>query len=161
MIHLNANCLMEDLLARSMGLNTYAEIMDAAQNKDVSSDTAFQHAFNGFYRVRRNAEWREYYYKLFERAKNDHYSFADVISCLYVETGNVEASFSSKMIATIDSGKPIWDQYVLRNLGLEPRGKNSRERIENAIRIYDLKVSSFQLFSYKNLNQFHLFLLAH
>ena len=38
---------------------------------------------------------------------------ADVIGSLYVEAGNVEASFSSKMIATIDPEKPIWDQYVL------------------------------------------------
>ena len=97
----------------------------------------FQHAFNAFYRVRRNAEWRKCYYKIFEQAKKEHYSFADVIGCLYVETGNIEASFSSKMIATIDSDKPIWDQYVLQNMGLELKGKNPRERVENAILIYD------------------------
>ena len=97
----------------------------------------FQHAFNVFYRVRRNAEWRKCYYKLFEWAKKEHYSFEDVIGCLYVETGNIEASFSSKMIATIDPDKPIWDQYVLQNLGLELKGKNPRERVENAILIYD------------------------
>lgn len=60
-----------------------------------------------------------------------------MIGCLYVETGNIEASFSSRMIATIDSDKPIWDQYVLQNLGLELKGKNPRERVENAILIYD------------------------
>ena len=90
-----------------------------------------------FYRVRRNAEWRKCYYKIFEQAKKEHYFFADVIGCLYVETGNIEASFSSKMIATIDSDKPIWDQYVLQNMGLELKGKNPRERVENAILIYD------------------------
>jgi len=136
-IHLDANRLMESQLARSMGLDKYADIMEAARKNDVSSDASFQHAFNAFYRVRRNAEWRKCYYKLFERAKKDHYSFADVIGCLYVETGNIEASFSSKMIATIDPDKPIWDQYVLQNLGLELKGKNPRERVENAILIYD------------------------
>lgn len=60
-----------------------------------------------------------------------------MIGCLYVETGNVEASFSSKMIATINPENPIWDQYVLQNLGLVLNGKNPRERIENAIEIYD------------------------
>ena len=90
-----------------------------------------------FYRVRRNAEWGKCYYKIFEQAKKEHYFFADVIGCLYVETGNIEASFSSKMIATIDPNKPIWDQYVLQNLGLELKGKNPRERVENAILIYD------------------------
>ena len=58
MIHLDVNCLMENQLARSMGLDKYADIMEAAKKKDVSSDDAFQHAFNAFYRVRRNAEWK-------------------------------------------------------------------------------------------------------
>ena len=137
MIHLDANHLLESQLARSLGLDKYADIMEATWKNDVSSDIVFQHAFNAFYRVRRNAEWRENYYKLFERAKKEHYSFADVIGCLYVETGNIEASFSSKMIATIDPDKPIWDQYVLQNLGLELKGKNPRERVEKAIQIYD------------------------
>ena len=137
MICVDASRLLESQLARSMGLDKYAIIMEAAKKKDISSDVAFQHAFNAFYRVRRNAEWRKCYYMLFERAKKEHYSFADVIGCLYVETGNIEASFSSKMIATIDPDKPIWDQYVLQNLGLEPKGKNPRERVENAILIYE------------------------
>lgn len=134
---LNASKLLECQLARSMGLDKYAEIMEAARERDVSSDASFQHAFNAFYRVRRNAEWRECYYTLFERAKKEQYSFADIIKCLYVETGNVEASFSSKMIATIDPEKPIWDQYVMQNLGLELKGKTPQERVDSAIHIYD------------------------
>ena len=58
MIQLSAGKLLEQQLARSMGLDKYADIMNAAREKDISSDAAFQHAFNAFYRVRRNAEWR-------------------------------------------------------------------------------------------------------
>ncbi len=134
---LSAGRLLEDQLARSMGLDKYADIMNGAREKDVSCDKEFQRSFNAFYRVRRNAEWRESYYKLFERAKKEHCSFADAIGLLYVETGNVEASFSSKMIATINPEMPIWDQYVLKNLGLVLNGKEPRERIGNAIQIYD------------------------
>ena len=36
----------------------------------------------------------------------------------YKEIGNIEASFSSKMIATIDPNMPIWDRYVMQNLCL-------------------------------------------
>ncbi len=136
MMQLSAGLLLENQLARSMGLDKYADIMKAAKEKDVSSDAAFQHAFNAFYRVRRNAEWQKSYYQLFESAKEKRYSFADVIGVLYVETGNIEASFTSKMIATIDPDKPIWDQYVLQNLGLELKGKNPREKVGNAIEIY-------------------------
>ncbi len=137
MLKLSAGKLLEDQLARSMGLDKYADIMNGAQEKDVSCDMDFQHEFNAFYRVRRNAGWRDCYYKLFERAKKEHFSFADVIGSLYVETGNIEASFSSKMIATIDPAMPIWDQYVLQNLGLDLKGKTPRERIINAVQIYD------------------------
>ena len=137
MLHLDAGHILETQLARSLGLDKYAYIIQTVQQKDISSYAGFQRIFNSFYTVRRNTEWRECYYKLFERAKKEHYTFADVIGCLYVETGNVEASFTSKMISAINPDKPIWDQYVLENLGLELTGKTPRERISNAIAIYD------------------------
>jgi len=40
------------------------------------------------------------------------------------------------MIATIDPEKPIWDQYVLQNLGLELKGRSPREKIDNAVEVY-------------------------
>ena len=48
----------------------------------------------------------------------------------------MEASFSSKMLATIDAKKPIWDQYVLQNLGLELTGKTKEEKLLKAIDLY-------------------------
>ena len=60
-----------------------------------------------------------------------------IITELYHLTGNVEASFSSKMLATIDPSKPIWDQYVLQNLGLALTGKTQEEKLANAIHLYD------------------------
>ena len=137
MLKLSAKELLEEQLARSMGLDRYAGIMEAARTSDVSTNKEFQRTFNGFYRVRRNAEWRESYYKIFERAKKNHETFGDVICSLYIQTGNIEASFTSKMIATIDPDKPIWDQYVLQNLGLEIKGKTPLERVNSAISIYD------------------------
>ena len=136
MIHLNANQILEEQFARSLGLDKYEMIMRFAASTDISSDLGFQKAFNTFYRIRRNVEWRKCYYDLFERAKVNHYTFADVIRTLYKATGNVECSFSSKMIATIDPNKPIWDQYVIQNLGLELKGKIPQERVENAIEVY-------------------------
>ena len=53
-----------------------------------------------------------------------------------METGNIEASFSSKMIATIDPDKPIWDQYVLQNLGMELTGKTQAEKLAYAVTLY-------------------------
>lgn len=138
MIHLDAETLLEELFARSLGLDKYEMIMRFAASTDVSHDSGFQKTFNAFYRIRRNAEWRKCYYALFEQAKVNHYSFADVIRLLYKKTGILESSFSSKMIATIDPDKPIWDQYVIKNLGLELKGKTSQERVENAVKVYGM-----------------------
>ena len=97
----------------------------------------FQRFFNGYYRIRRNEEWRQHYYSLFRKAQEEHYSFEQIIRELFRLTGNVEASFSSKLLATIDASKPIWDQYVLRGLGLELTGKTQEERLQNAVILYD------------------------
>ena len=40
------------------------------------------------------------------------------------------------MLATLDENKPIWDQYVLLNLGFELKGKTPGERVQNAVEIY-------------------------
>ena len=129
---LSTESVLKTQLAKSVGLDRYAEIMHG----DPASPE-FQQSFNGYYRIRRNAEWRNVYYALFIKARAEHFSFAQILSALYGETGNVEASFSSKMLATIDSSKPIWDQYVLQNLGLELTGKTQDEKPHNAIILCD------------------------
>ena len=78
---------------------------------------------------------------MFLTAKAHRYSFEQIITALFNATGNVEASFSSKMLATIDDSKPIWDQYVLQNLGLELTGKAQEEKLQNAIALYDAILS--------------------
>ena len=137
LIRLNAEKILELQFAKSLGLDLYEELITIAPVTDVSQNPVFQRKFNAFYRIRRNAEWRRCYYSLFEQAKEKQYGFADVIRTLFVETGNVECSFSSKMLATIEPQKPIWDQYVLQNLGLVLNGKTPHERVENAIEVYE------------------------
>lgn len=119
-----------------MGLDNYSWIMNTAFNANVSDNEEFQRVYNHYYRIRRNDTWQKVYYDYFELNKNNKPSFEDIITYLYERTGNVEASFASKMLATIDSTKPIWDQYVLKNLNLELKGKTQKEKLENAIRLY-------------------------
>ena len=133
-----ARKLLEEQFARSLALDKYKRMLNMVNTIDVSKDFEFQKTFNAFYRIRRNARWRKCYYGLFECIKKEEASFEKVITGLYSETGNVEASFSSKMIATIDPNKPIWDQYVLQNLVLELKGKTPQERVKNAVSIYHL-----------------------
>lgn len=158
MIHLSACEILNTQLASSLGLDRYSEIM----NGDPSSPT-FQRLFNGYYRIRRNAEWREVYYALFTKARQENYTFEQIITSLYCATKNVEASFSSKMLATIDSSKPIWDQYVLQNLGLELTGRTQDEKLENAIILYDAILNWYDEYlqteeAQQNIQEFNLWL---
>ena len=114
---INATEILQACMAHGLGLDRYADIM---QNADPSSDD-FQKLFNGYYRVRRNDEWRKSYYTLFCKAWKLCYSFDQIVGELYESTGNVEPSFSSKMLATIDSQCPIWDSHVLDKLELTDR----------------------------------------
>ena len=114
-------------LAASLGLESYEEIMTCACQTNIETDVDFQRTFNAFYRIRRNEEWRKVYYHLFEELKENTPSFECIIRYMYEKTGNIEASFSSKMLATLCPQKPIWDRYVVENLGLKLEGKSKEE----------------------------------
>lgn len=55
---------------------------------------------------------------------------------LHTELGRIEASFSSKLLATISPDMPIWDEFVLDNLKLKKPQQNSRNRFEDTILLY-------------------------
>ncbi len=130
------NKIFQDNLASSMGLDKYQYIIDNVRKTDVSVDTDFQRVFNGFYVVRRNESWRKVYYELFEHVKSGNPTFESILTHMYDCTGNVEPSFSSKMLATVFPEKPIWDQYVVQNLNMKLVGKSKQERLENAVALY-------------------------
>ncbi|WP_217587475.1 hypothetical protein [Lentibacillus saliphilus] len=133
---IDVNKIIEERLAGSMGLDRYADIMSRVNSINVSRDEDFQRQFNGFYKVRRNAAWRKIYYEVFETMKAERATFAIIIKTLFEKTGNIEASFSSKMLATLNPNKPIWDRYVVQNLNLKLTGKSKHEQLENAIALY-------------------------
>lgn len=136
-IDFDVNQVLQDRLASSMGLDKYKTIMDKVNVVNVSNDADFQRVFNGFYLVRRNSEWRKSFYDFFEDAKNKFVTFEEILTYLYEATGNIEPSFSSKMLATLDSSKPIWDRYVIQNLQIKLEGNTKKDKLKNAIRLYD------------------------
>ena len=135
-IDFDVNQVLQDRLASSMGLDKYKTIMGIVNTVDVSIDADFQRVFNGFYLVRRNAEWRKVFYDFFEGAKKKPISFEEILTYLYEKTGYIEPSFSSKMLATLDPSKPIWDRYVIQNLQIELQGKTKSDKLKNAIKLY-------------------------
>ena len=104
----------------------------------VSADKDFQREFNHFYRIRRNEEWRKKFYRIFEDTKQKTApDFAEVLEELYAQTGNVEASFASKMVATLNPNKPIWDSMVLSVLLMKPETKNGKATVSSVISCYN------------------------
>lgn len=126
------------------GLRKYQDIMAMLNIVNVSLDKDFQKMYNGFYRVRqRKPEFYEVYYSYMEKLKGNSVSFEEVIKHLYNELGRIEPSFSSKLVATIDDSKPVWDIHVLNNLALKqpPYFSGSDEeklmRIDKLIDLYN------------------------
>ncbi len=118
----------------SLSLNNYYYIIN---NIDKCNTTEFQKKFNAFYKIRRGESWRKKYYNFFYKNKDrKNITFEEILKYLYEETGNIEASFASKMLSTINPNMPIWDQYVLKNLLniKEVKGKN---RLDKTICVYN------------------------
>ena len=129
--------LIEKTIASAFGLDHYKYLIERLPKVDISKDVDyFQKTFNYYYRVRRGETWRKHYYDYFQESKSSSVSFADIITYLYGKTeGMIEPSFSSKMYATLNTDKPIWDQNVLDALNLKLTGIGM-QRLNNAIDLY-------------------------
>ena len=146
MHYIDVKKVIETRIAESMGFDKYKQIMEMVRQTNVSSDTDFQRTFNAFYRVRRNVEWRKAYYDLFEAAKDSNSSFESIIRTMYETTGNIEASFSSKMLATINADMPIWDRYVVQNLCLNMKGRTKEDQLKCAVDLYGQMINWYDDF---------------
>lgn len=100
------------------GLQKYLWLQRNRDAVDVRVNAEYQRKFNHFYRVRRGATWQGHFYALLEEHKHRGVAFGNVLSALYAATSRYEASFASKLVATIDPTMPVIDSVVLKNLGL-------------------------------------------
>ena len=97
---------------------TYRTILKSVGEVDLRSGDAevVRRRFNSFYGVRRNAEWRATFYASFEAAKASQLPpaglFAKIVQAIHADTGRVEASFVSKLVATVNPQAPIIDSVV-------------------------------------------------
>jgi len=53
-----------------------------------------------------------------EESKSSDVNFTQVLRALHAATGRYEASFASKLVATLDPTQPVIDRFVLENFGL-------------------------------------------
>jgi hypothetical protein len=99
-------------------VTTYRTILRSIAGDDLVSEGAepTRRRFNAYYGVRRNAAWRTAFYARFEVAKGSSLSasemFEDVVEGLRADTGRIEASFASKLVATLRPNSPVIDSIV-------------------------------------------------
>lgn len=126
-------------------VDKYLKIQDLLMNVYVSKDLEFQKLYKGFYRVRRNDQWCEIYFDLLQQQKKSPKSFSEILKALHEKTGRFEASFASKLIATVDPNSPVWDSIVLENTGLSVPAYNlpDNERLDSIISTYDKLRAAF------------------
>jgi hypothetical protein len=117
-----------------------------ATNANAHTDSVFRRRFNHFYRVRRNAVWRTSYFSLMGRARQETLQFHAVLDALRTATNRLEASFASKLIATINPALPVIDKFVLRNVGLRLPAQNIQDRTAAIIRVHSSLQASFHAY---------------
>jgi len=123
----------------AIGLEQYKWIMNNLSVADVSTDRNFQKRFNHFYKMRqRTPEFYQVFYSKLQVSKtNPNLTFDNVLDHFWAKLGRVEASFSSKLVATVNPDMPVWDKEVLKNLGLRPPLYSDRNRLEKTKRLYN------------------------
>jgi len=100
-------------------LARYSWLQRQVRLRDVSVNDEFQRRFSGFYRVRRNLQWRAAYFGLLESEKANGINFPDALGKIARRCGRIEASFASKLVATLDASKPVIDKFVLGYFKME------------------------------------------
>lgn len=119
------------------GIVKYLAIQNQVRKVDVSKDRTFQNSYNGFYRVKcRSADWYQTYYEFMEHSKRSSVDFEMALDHIHTNTGRCEASFASKLVATLDPSQPVWDIHVLRNLGKEPPATYSVNKLKETKECY-------------------------
>jgi len=121
-VHLTRQHILAALPKVAEGLGKYLCIQAVAHGgSDLARDPIFQKKYNGFYKVRRSENWRRIYFKLLEHERQQtklaRRNFQDVLEEIENQTKRVEASFASKLVATVDPQQPIIDSVVLANVG--------------------------------------------
>jgi hypothetical protein len=89
-----------------------------------------------------------------DQAKREQLTFDQVIHRLHQATGRYEASFASKLIATLHPSKPIIDSVVLRNLKLRLPLPGSHDRAAKIDALHQQLGNLFVAFSQTKQGQY-------
>jgi hypothetical protein len=87
--------------------------------------------------VRRSFEWQREFFALMEKSKGGDVAFSEALRTIHRSTGRIEASFTSKLVATLDASKPVLDKFVLGHFRLRLPAWSLADREDATIEVYD------------------------
>ena len=122
-----------------VGLNKYLWLQGHVTDNPTTfySDLFFQKKYNGFYKVqRRNESWMSAYYSIMAEAAAQRFSFEKILISLCQATSRVEASFSSKLFATLNPAAPVIDAWVLVNTGIKLPYAGAKNRLQDICKVH-------------------------
>lgn len=148
MITLTKKQIIEAIPKIRKGLEQYVWLQNQVNNTDVRKDEEFQRKFNYFYKItpHRDKIWQKEFYTLLQKSKTKNSTFEKVLSELFKKTGKIEASFSSKLIATINPTMPVIDSIVLKNLKIKLPYSYTKNRELIIKEIYQALINEFSKF---------------
>ena len=131
------------------GIDLYNKIMEKVEPLNEN----FQKKFSRFYRVRRNQDWKKAFFQILHESSKKR-KFKDILEELWRKTDQMEASFASKMLHTLNPQMPIWDSIVVvHQLGIKvPVKKNKatdndeKDRMGKIIAIYEQLCKGYDSF---------------
>lgn len=143
-----------DLIKES--IPTYKRIMNMVPNViNFETDTEFQRVFKGYFiQAPHKEQWYKIFFKIFQEAKENDYSFEQVLFKLFYLTGEVHLSYCSKLYHVLHPESPIIDKYILWKLGFNPSisfGKNVVEHLNYAISVYNETKDIYMFHMYDNM----------
>lgn len=102
-------------------------------------DPAFRKEYNTFYKLRRDSNWQQAFYQAMADTEAQQLPFKAVLTQLHTATGLYEASFASKLYATLNPTAPIIDSVALSFLEIQlplAAEKNHYTRINGIDRVH-------------------------
>ena len=117
---------------------TIQQLFNSDPQRRLSDDQSFTKKYNGFYRVRRNQEWRNNYFALLDLVRHQSPSFRSVLQTIHEfdQKRRYDTSFASKLLATINPNMPVVDSEVLRNLAIALPDRKAPDRLDQLCQLH-------------------------
>ena len=132
-------CIALEKPELKVGLDKYVYIQKNLHQVDWSQESPFWTKFNGFYKVRRNRTWQQYFYQLLEENKhNSSITFAGILTELFNKTNQYEGSFASKLVASVNPNFAPFDQFTLANIGLKNLHDRTQRIKDHSVRLHGI-----------------------